>query len=789
MERAPNTDTAPDESPLQAEIARLNKIIRALVKRAESSTELQGSDFTLFQTALMLEDQVRSRTAALEELLAEKEKIRLELSKSEEKFSALFNLHPDPLVLTRLSDGIVLEVSNSVVRHFGYRPEEIVGRNALGGSLGIWVDAEAKRQWRARLERDRAVSGFETTMRHRDGSTIPMLLAGTVIDIGGEPCVITVAHDISRRLAVEKALRKSEAKFSAIFSLTPDPITLARLEDGVVLEASQSFARFFGYTPEQVVGHSTLPGDLGIWVDPGQRRQWCDLIERDGQVLGYETRMRRADGSIAAVLVSGKAVDLDGVRCVVANAHDITDQKEYADRMRQIAQHDPLTGLPNRLLLGDRLRQAIAQCDREGTRAAVCYIDLDGFKDLNDRLGHQIGDQILNEVAVRLSAAVRGPDTVARLGGDEFVVVLCGLTSDDEWRQAVDRLLDVCAGPYRVAGTQERGISASIGVTVFPDDRADPDTLVRHADHAMYVAKQAGKNRYQFFDTGLEQRVEARHATLRRLGEALRAGQFRLHFQPKVDCRQGRVVGAEALLRWQHPTLGQLSPAEFVPLIENSELALDVGDWVFRETMAQMMRWRHAGLDLTVSANAFIRQLVQRDFAHSLASLLAQFPDLDPRKLQIEIVETAALNELETMRQVIDECRQLGVAFSLDDFGTGYSTLAHLRHLPATEIKIDHSFVRHMLSRGEDMVMVEAVIGLGRAFGRSVVAEGAETPAHIGRLLALGCDVMQGYALARPMPAEDFLRWAAAFRPDPNWFARQEEPGGPQAPSAIGETS
>jgi len=647
-QKLPEPGSAPpvadDIAALRAEIARLNKIVRALINRAERSTELQGSDFSLFQTAVMLEEQVRARTEALETALRENEGIRRDLA-------------------------------------------------------------------------------------------------------------------------------KSEAKFSAMFRLTPEPMALTRLRDGVILDVSGSYAQFLGYQQEDVIGRSTQPDDLGIWLEAEHRRQWASMIEADGEVVGFETPLRRKDGTIGIALLSGKAIDLGGEKCVIVNFHDITEQKQRAEHMERIAQHDPLTGLPNRLLLGDRLRLAIAQSRRENTRIAVCYLDLDGFKQVNDRHGHQAGDQVLVEVATRLTTTVRAGDTVARLGGDEFVILLSGLADDEECRQALNRLLAACAAPYEVAGSEQSGISASIGVTVFPSDSVDPDTLIRHADHAMYVAKQAGKSRYQMFDTRLEQRIEARQATLRNLAEALKAGQFRLEFQPKVDCRRGLVVGAEALIRWQHPTLGRLSPAEFVPLIENSDLAFNVGDWVIRQTLAQIARWRRDGLDVAVSVNAFIRQLVHPEFVGTLAAALAEQPDLGPGCLQIEIVETAALNELDALRSVIEACRELGVSFSLDDFGTGYSTLAHLRHLPATEIKIDQSFVGHMLARAEDLAIVEAVIGLGRAFGRSIVAEGAETPAHIGRLLELGCDVMQGYALARPMAADDFLRWATGFRPDPAWLA------------------
>jgi diguanylate cyclase (GGDEF)-like protein/PAS domain S-box-containing protein len=883
-----------------------------------------------------LEEQVRARTEALEKALLENERIRRDLAKSEAKFSALFSLTPDPVVLTRLSDGIVLDISRSAAAFFGYQPEEVIGRTLGSGELNLWSDPEHLRQWLETVVRDGEIHGFETSMRRKDDSTATVLASGKIVEIDRETCVLATAHDITERkweaaherlradileklargmelpalldalvraieaeqpdcivsvllidaegrmhwgaapnlpdfylsamagrqigdgvgscgtaafrgeivivddiqnhpywarcrglaadaglaacwsqpvfdthgrvvatiatyareprtpsardvaylahaanivsIAIsrhrdEETLRKSEAKFAAMFRLTPEPMALTRLSDGMILDVSGSYAHFLGYQPNEVIGRSAGPEDLGIWIEAEHRRQWAQQIENEGEVIGFETPLRRKDGRIGTALVSGKAVDIGGEKCVIVNFHDVTEQKQHAAHMEQMAQHDALTGLPNRLLLDDRLRQAIARSQREGNRVAVCYLDLDGFKEINDQLGHEAGDQVLIEVAARLTATVRGGDTVARLGGDEFVILLSDLAGDEECRRVLDRLLRTCSTPYSVGDTEQSGISASIGVTVFPSDSVDPDTLIRHADHAMYVAKQAGKNRYQMFDTRLEQRIEARHATLRQLAEALKAGQFRLHFQPKVDCRRGLVVGTEALIRWQHPTMGSLSPAEFVPLIEDTDLAHDVGDWVIREALAQIARWQQDGLDIVISVNAFIRQLLHPDFVNKLAVDLANFPTVRSNQLRIEIVETAALKELDVLRLVMEDCRKLGVGFALDDFGTGYSTLAHLRHLPATEIKIDQSFVGQMLVRREDFAIVEAVIGLGRAFGREVVAEGAETPAHIASLLVLGCDVIQGYALARPMAADSFLCWVREFRPDPAWLA------------------
>ncbi len=611
---------------------------------------------------------------------------------------------------------------------------------------------------------------FLTYHRRRNGHLVPVEVDADAFHYEGDTYFIAITRDISARLEAEEALRKTEAKFSAMFSLTPEPMVLTRLKDGMVIEASRSFAEHFGDKTVDVIGRSTLPDDLNVWVDAGQRSQWAERLAHDDEVLGFETQLRSKDGSISTVLLSSKILNIGGEKCVLSVVHDITGQKQQAAHLERIAHHDPLTGLPNRLLLGDRLRQAIARNQRGDTVIAVCYLDLDGFKEVNDRFGHQAGDELLIEVANRLIACVRGGDTVARLGGDEFVVLLSGLVGEEECRVALDRLLQAVAAPYVIGGISYSGVTASIGVTLFPNDAVDSDTLMRHADHAMYVAKQAGKNRYQLFDTRLEQRIEARLATLGLLGEAQKSGQFRLYYQPKVDCRQGRIVGLEALIRWQHPTLGLLSPAEFLPLIEDTDLALSIGEWVFREALSQMAQWRREGLNLCISVNAFIRHLLHPGFANTLVSILDQYPELKPNCLTIEIVETAALKEVDAIRQVIEDCRSFGIAFSLDDFGTGYSTLSHLRHLPATEIKIDHSFVRHMLERAEDFAIVEAVIGMGRAFGRSIVAEGAETPAHIIRLLDMGCDVMQGYALARPMVAADIPRWVREFRPDPVWY-------------------
>jgi len=292
-----------------------------------------------------------------------------------------------------------------------------------------------------------------------------------------------------------------------MFQFAPEPTALVRVRDEKVLEVNRRYAQTLGYEPEELIGRSTMPGDLGLWLEAGDRDRWVDLLARQGGFEGYEAPMRRKDGSTATVLMSGALVEVERERCVITAVHDISSRKAREEELNRIAYRDALTGLPNRLLLGDRLRHAIAQNRRDGKRIAVCYLDLDGFKQFNDTLGHHAGDQVLVQVADRLQAAVREADTVARLGGDEFVLLLCGLASDDECLVALERLLPALSAPYRVLNRQQDGISASIGVTIFPTDGSDPDALMRQADRAMYAAKQAGKGRYRFFDRRLDPRT------------------------------------------------------------------------------------------------------------------------------------------------------------------------------------------------------------------------------------------------------------------------------------------
>jgi diguanylate cyclase (GGDEF)-like protein len=401
---------------------------------------------------------------------------------------------------------------------------------------------------------------------------------------------------------------------------------------------------------------------------------------------------------------------------------------------------------------------------------AICYLDLDGFKPVNDRLGHAAGDQLLREIARRLKEGLRGGDTVARLGGDEFVLLLGDLSGLDELEPALARLLAAISQPI-VIDRHEASVSGSIGVTLFPLDGSDPDTLLRHADQAMYLAKQAGRNRYHLFDVRQDARAKNHRETRQRLELALAERRFELHYQPKVNMRSGTIVGVEALLRLREADGSLTLPGEFLPQIEDQDIIVTIGDWTLSEALRQMRVWAEDGLVMTVSVNIAARHLMQAGFVERLEELLAGQPTLGPRQLELEILETTALADMDAVNAIIRRCKHIGIKIALDDFGTGYSSLTYFRRLPTDTLKIDQSFIRDMLEDPEDMSIVEGVVGLTSAFGRTAIAEGVETSQHGIMLLHLGCDLGQGFGIAPPMPGGEIPDWTARFAPDPAWAA------------------
>ena len=453
----------------------------------------------------------------------------------------------------------------------------------------------------------------------------------------------------------------------------------------------------------------------------------------------------------------------------VAHFSDITALKEHELQLEHMTHYDSLTGLPNRVLLADRLRQAMSHAVRRGQKIAVAYIDIDGFKAVNVQFGHAAGDTLLVTLGVRFKAALRAGDTLARLGGDEFIAVMLDLDNSDAGEAILKNLLAAASGQLRIEG-QEMKVSASIGVTFYPqDEEVDEDGLIRQADMVMYQAKIDGHNCYRKFDPSQDLTIRGRYEGREQIRRALAAHELVLYYQPKVNMRTGMVTGAEALIRWQDPERGLMAPASFLPIIEDHPLAIEVGEWVIETALAQMEAWQNQGLEIPVSVNVGAMQLQQVGFVERLCGLLAAHPHVKPADFELEVVETSALRDVLQASMVLNACHKLGISVAIDDFGTGYSSLTYLKRLPANVLKIDQSFVREMFDDPENLTILEGVLGLASAFRLNVIAEGVETTDQGLVLLQLGCELAQGYGIARPMPAEEIPRWVAQWQPDPRW--------------------
>jgi len=508
------------------------------------------------------------------------------------------------------------------------------------------------------------------------------------------------------------------------------------------------------------------------------RAYFDETVRASRQPFDMEYRIiRPSDGAIRWIHGIGKPeCNAEGqpIRLIGA-VKDVTDQKESQERMAHLAFHDSLTGLPNRALLVDRIHHALLQAKRHGDLLAVCYLDLDGFKPINDQWGHDFGDRILVEVAERLLGATRTGDTVARMGGDEFVVLLSRVGGEEELDGIAARMLAAVARPYSHGGTVAR-LTLSMGVTLYPRDAAEePDALIRHADQALHEAKRKGKSCLSRFDPVNDLRQQEHQAHYTRLVEALERDEFCLYYQPKVDLISGAVAGVEALIRWQHPERGLLLPGSFLPGLENTDFTFPLGDWVLRQALQQIRHWQKSGLSLTVCVNVFGHHLQQPDFIERLRHILQEFPEVSPSDLQMEILETTAMNDLDEVSRRLLDCERLGISFSLDDFGTGYSSLNYFRRLPVKFLKIDRSFVQDIIDNVEDQALVESIVRMAHALNRQVVAEGVESVEHGVPLVRYGCDLAQGYGIARPMPARDIVTWVPTWRMPDLWAAERIE--------------
>mgnify|MGYP000031644397 CR=1 FL=1 len=570
--------------------------------------------------------------------------------------------------------------------------------------------------------------------------------------------------ELERKIADEK-LKLS----SRVFDETREGI-LVTDTNGLIVDVNPTFCLVTEYSREEVIGQT--PGLLNSGKQsPKFYVEMWETLEKTGYWQG-EVWNRKKNGELYAeqLSISSLTDDTGTVINYVGIFTDITITKEQKQQLELMAHYDVLTKLPNRILFADRFTQAVAHSKRTETLMAVCFLDLDDFKPVNDTYGHLVGDQLLVEVAERIQANIRESDTVSRQGGDEFAFFLVDLESPFDGEVMLERIQHAIAQPYFIDG-HRIDISSSMGVTIYPIDDVDLDTLLRHADQAMYQAKLAGKNNYHIFNVEHDKQTIHKHHRLNEISQALANNELCLYYQPKVNMKTGQIFGMEGLLRWNHPEKGMIPPLEFLPVIEGTSFETKLGDWVIEQALQQLDKWNAAGIQLQVSVNISSRHLQSAHFFASLDQALANHPHVNSKDFQLEILESSALGDVNKVKTIIETCRdKLGVCFALDDFGTGYSSLTHLRNLPARTIKIDQSFVRDMLLDPNDFAIIDGVIGLASSFNRKIVAEGVETTEHGLMLLVMGCELAQGYGIARPMPAGEVIEWLATYQPNQQWL-------------------
>ena len=651
------------------------------------------------------------------------------------------------------SDGRILKVNREAERIFGYPREELVAH-----SLERLIPDRYRRHHHGHMANYMAQAttrpmgrGIAVMGRRQDGSEVPLEISLSPATVGGERRVIAVVRDVSERVQAEA----DRHRLATILDATPDVIAIFT-EDGALVHLNPAGRRLLG-----VGRHESLKGrTLEELLTPTARQILYDkalpTTLESGMWHGELTLQGQGgrEVPVSQLLIAHEGPQ-DGPLYLSTIARDISERKSHEAELLHRATHDALTGLANRVLFEDRLRQAILHAQRDGHLVAVMFIDLDNFKLVNDTLGHAVGDELLCEVARRLDVQLRKGDTKARLGGDEFAVILENLHKAEEAATIVRELAEVLQRPIRLQG-RDYVVTTSMGISLYPINGTNAETLLMQADSAMYEAKAAGRNGYSFYTSDMNLQAAKRLDTERELRRAIEQGELKLHYQPIVRSQDERVLGCEVLLRWEHPQQGLIAPARFISVAEDSGLIIPIGQWVLEQACRQAQTWRQAGLPLDyVAVNISAKQLRNRELVKTVHQALAE-TGLPPSALELELTEGSVLQSADIARSLLDEVRELGVRLVADDFGTGYSSLSYLKLFHFDKIKIDGQFVRDLLVDEGDAAIARATVAMAHAFEAQVVAEGVETQAQAEQLKAYGCDLLQGYLYARPLEASSF---------------------------------
>lgn len=673
-------------------------------------------------------------------------------------------LSPDESLFRALAENAVIGVY--LIRHNRFlfvntKLTEILGysRDDMLGEMSLFDIVAHDEKHLVESHVTRTLSGeisefhYERKARKKDGSFIDVEVYASAMRQGPDPVLIGLMLDVTQR----KADAESAHLASLVYKHSSEAMVITDA-NGVIVTVNPSFSDITGYPLDEVVGQRLNILSSGRHPEAFYREMWGHLV-KTGKWRGEIWNRRKNGQEYVENLVINTSYNDDGsVRCRIGVFSDITAKKENEQFIWRQANYDYLTGLPNRKLLEDRLGVELARAHRSQTEVALVFLDLDFFKEVNDTLGHAMGDDLLRQVARRLTQCVREADTVARLGGDEFVIIAGGITDRSVVRRICEQVLQSLAKPYRLK-EQTAYVSASVGVAFYPGDASDAERLMRHADLAMYAAKDAGRSQFRFYDVKMHEAVRERWKLARDLLGALEKSEFELHYQPVIDMKSGRIAKAEALIRWRHPERGFVSPAMFIPFAEDNGLIINIGNWVFEEATRQLVQWRSMGYeDFNVGINVSPVQLRGEGLDH--VKWLQHLADagLPPGNLVVELTERVLMDVAPIVTEKLLGFRDAGVQVALDDFGTGYSSLSYLKKFDIDFLKIDQSFVRNLSIDSEDMALCEAMIMMAHKLGLQVIAEGVETPMQRDLLMGIGCDFGQGYLFSRPVPPDEFTR-------------------------------
>src|SRR5471032_1048211 len=590
-----------------------------------------------------------------------------QLVASEEKFATLFQVSPDPICVTRQESGQFIEINPAFTQTFGWTAAEVIDKSA--DQIGLWDDSSKRLQRIERVIREQSLNNVAIVVHHKNGQSLTCVISSRLIKVGDQPCIVTTLRDITQQQRSEAALKASEEKFAKAFHSSPDAITITERDTGRYLEVNDGFCRLTGYRADEVLGKTVY--QVGIWAEEKQRSALLAELQIKGRVHHQEMLGRNKGGDLLTVEVSIEPITLNETACLLLTARDVSLLKNAEAQIRHLAYHDPLTNLPNRALLMDRLSQQIALLKRHSLRGALLFLDLDHFKHINDSLGHPVGDSVLKIITARLEASVRLEDTVARLGGDEFVVLISGLEGNKTdvtqlIQQQADTLRELLAEPMFLDG-QRLQVTPSIGIALIPDHGSTPADLLKRADIALYRAKDSGRNTTQLYHSTMQKAASDRLRLENDLRLALARGEFSLHYQPQVDARRNRVVGAEALLRWDHPEHGLLTPTQFIRVLEESSMILEVGSWILDEACKAGGQLVHEALinpeAFSLCVNISPRQFRQNDFVERVERSLRAH-QLPASLLKLEITEGIVIQNLDDTIAKMRRLKKMGVSRS-----------------------------------------------------------------------------------------------------------------------------